>query len=187
MARAISIDSQIKSIRVDGTYCATAGGAASPSIPPIQSFSSDLAIGTDPPATLGAITFNSDGTNCIALFRRMSCGGPLMQISGKIGVGIALRAAAILVAASPVASPVAAWAEDANSRAVEQYSCKDVIREHGSNRDVTIAYLHGYLLGKSGRSSFDIEDLHKQTSVFIEYCLDNPGERAVDAMAKTKG
>jgi len=61
---------------IDGTYCATAGGAASPSTAPIQSLSSDLAVGTDPPATLGAITFNSDGTNCIALFRRMSCGGP---------------------------------------------------------------------------------------------------------------
>ena len=44
--------------------------------PPIQSLSSDLAVGTDPPTTLGAITFNSNGTNCIALFRRMSCGGP---------------------------------------------------------------------------------------------------------------
>ena len=61
---------------VDGTYCATAGGAASQAIAPIQSLSGDLAVGTDPPATLGAITFNSDGTNCIALFRRMSCGGP---------------------------------------------------------------------------------------------------------------
>jgi hypothetical protein len=61
---------------IDGTYCASAGSAASQSIAPIQSLSSDLAVGTDPPATLGAITFNSDGTNCIALFRRMSCGGP---------------------------------------------------------------------------------------------------------------
>ena len=61
---------------IDGTYCATAGAAPPPSIAPIQSLSSDLAVGSDPPATLGAITFNSNGTNCIALFRRMSCGGP---------------------------------------------------------------------------------------------------------------
>ena len=80
---------------------------------------------------------------------------------------------------SVAASPVGAWAQDANSRTVEQYSCKDVMREHGNNRDVTIAL--------SGRSTFNIEDLHKQTSAFIEYCLDNPGERAVDAMAKIKG
>jgi hypothetical protein len=60
---------------IDGTYCATAG-AAPPPLAPIQSLSGDLAVGSDPPATLGAITFNSNGTNCIALFRRMSCGGP---------------------------------------------------------------------------------------------------------------
>jgi hypothetical protein len=28
--------------------------------------------------------------------------------------------------------------------------------------------------------------LHKQTSAFIEYCLDHPAEKAVDAMAKIK-
>jgi Protein of unknown function (DUF3551) len=66
---------------IDGTYCATAaggfgaGGAAPPSgMAPIQSISSDLAIGTDPPATLGAINF-SGGSTCMALFRRMTCGG----------------------------------------------------------------------------------------------------------------
>jgi len=106
-----------------------------------------------------------------------------MKTQCKIGINIVLRAATVLV----VASPVGAWAQDANGRTVEQYSCKDVMREHGSNRDVTIAFLHGYLLGKSGRLTFNIEDLHKQTSAFIEYCLDNPGERAIDAMAKIKG
>jgi hypothetical protein len=80
-----------------------------------------------------------------------------MQINGKIGVNVLLRAVVIFVAASPVG----AWAQDANGRTVEQYSCKDVMREHGNNRDVTIAFLHGYLLGKSGRSTFNIEDLHK--------------------------
>jgi hypothetical protein len=110
-----------------------------------------------------------------------------MRINGKVGINIFLSAVVIFAAASPVAGPIGAWAQDANSRTVEQYSCKDVMREHGSNRDVTIAFLHGYLLGKSGRSTFNIEDLHKQTSAFIEYCLDNPGERAVDAMAKIKG
>ena len=83
----------------------------------------------------------------------------------------------------------ATWAsaQNANTRTVDQYSCKDVMREHGDNRDVTIAFLHGFLLGKSGGSSFDTDVLHKQTSAFIEYCLDHPGEKAVDAMAKVKG
>jgi hypothetical protein len=79
-----------------------------------------------------------------------------------------------------------AEAQQGNTRTVEQYTCKDVMREHGGNRDVTIAFLHGYLLGKSGGSTFDTEVLHKQTSDFIERCLDNPGEKAVDVMAKIK-
>jgi HdeA/HdeB family len=78
-------------------------------------------------------------------------------------------------------------AAQSNTRTIDQYSCKDVMREHGENRDVTIAFLHGFLLGKSGSASFDIDVLHKQTSAFIEYCLDHPSEKAVDAMAKMKG
>jgi hypothetical protein len=79
-----------------------------------------------------------------------------------------------------------ASAQASDTRTVEQYTCKDVMREHGTNRDVTIAFLHGFLLGKSGSSTFDLDALHKQTSDFIEYCLDNPGERAADAMSKLK-
>jgi hypothetical protein len=65
---------------IDGTYCASAsGGTLGISQPAsgmgsIQSISSDLGIGSDPPATLGGITF-SGGTTCIGLFRQMSCGG----------------------------------------------------------------------------------------------------------------
>jgi hypothetical protein len=78
-------------------------------------------------------------------------------------------------------------AQGISSRSIEQYTCKDVMREHGANRDVTIAFLHGFLLGKSGGSTFDLDILHKQTSDFIEHCLDNPTERALDAMSKVKG
>ena len=62
---------------IDGTYCASQGGPINPPpMPRIQSLSSDLGIGGgDPPATLGAITFNGSGATCIGLFRRLSCGG----------------------------------------------------------------------------------------------------------------
>jgi hypothetical protein len=55
---------------IDGTYCASANAGA-----PIASLSSDLALGGDPPATLGAITFSSGHNACIGLFGRSSCGG----------------------------------------------------------------------------------------------------------------
>jgi hypothetical protein len=65
---------------IDGTYCASAAGnpvnatQSAAGIASMQSLSSDLAIGGNPPATLGAINFSGDGSTCIGLFRRMSCG-----------------------------------------------------------------------------------------------------------------
>jgi len=82
---------------------------------------------------------------------------------------------------------VTASAQDAADRAIEQYSCKDILRESGSNREVAIAFLHGFLLGKSGSTKFNIGALTKQTDEFIERCLDNPAEKAVDVMIKVKG
>lgn len=77
-------------------------------------------------------------------------------------------------------------AEDDKNRTVEQYTCKDVMRETGSNRDASIAFLHGFFLGKGGSSSFNLDTLTKQTDTFIDNCLDNPGKKAVDVMADVK-
>jgi HdeA/HdeB family len=82
-------------------------------------------------------------------------------------------------------SPAAA--QDTKERTVEQYMCKDIMRESGTNRDVAIAFLHGFLLGESGSTKFNIDALHKRSADFIERCLDNPNERAIDAMSKVAG
>jgi hypothetical protein len=79
-----------------------------------------------------------------------------------------------------------ASAQNAKDRTVEQYPCKDVVRESGADRDVAIAFLHGFLLGKSGGSKFNLDVLHKQSNDFIERCLDNLAERALDSMSKVK-
>jgi hypothetical protein len=77
-------------------------------------------------------------------------------------------------------------AQDSNERTIEQYACKDILRESGSNRDVAIAFLHGFLLGKSSGTKFNLETLKKQTDAFLERCLENPHDKAVDAMMKIK-
>ena len=41
----------------------------------INSLSSDLAVGGDPPGTLGAINFSGDGSTCVGLLRWNRCGG----------------------------------------------------------------------------------------------------------------
>jgi len=91
--------------------------------------------------------------------------------------------AAIFV--SGLIAPVSA--QDSKDRTVEQYTCKDIMRESGANRDVAIAFLRGFLLGKSGSTKFNLDVLHKQSDDFIERCLTNPNEKAMDIMAKVIG
>jgi hypothetical protein len=95
---------------------------------------------------------------------------------------------AAAIAAMLAAAPVQAQdkKQDAGARTVEQYACKDVMRESGGNRDVAIAFLHGFMLGQSGGSAFNVETLRKQTDAFIERCLDNPGLKAIEAMTAAK-
>ena len=54
-------------------------------------------------------------------------------------------------------------------------------------RDVAIAFLRGFLLGRSGNTKFNIDILHKQSDEFIERCLANPDEKAMEAMSKIIG
>jgi len=96
------------------------------------------------------------------------------------------RAAAAVLALAVSYGASAAGAGEPGDRTIEQYKCKDVIRESGSNRDVAIAFLHGFITGKSGSSKFNVDAIHKQTNAFIEHCLDNPNETALDAMLSVK-
>jgi hypothetical protein len=77
-------------------------------------------------------------------------------------------------------------AQDNLNRTVEQYKCRDVMREAGANRDIAIAFLHGFLLGKSGSQNFNLDALNKQTESFIDHCLSNPDGKAVDSMTAVK-
>lgn len=74
----------------------------------------------------------------------------------------------------------------AQQKPVDSFTCKDVMRSTGEDRDATIAFLHGFLLARSGGSTIDIEVMSKHTDAFVERCLDYPAEKAVDAMATVK-
>jgi hypothetical protein len=100
-----------------------------------------------------------------------------MRMRRTLGTGISAGLLIVVILGQ-------AGAQNAKNRNIDQYACKDVMRESGANRDVAIAFLHGFLLGKSGGTTFNIDVLHKQTNDFIEQCLDNPNEKAVDVMSK---
>ena len=97
---------------------------------------------------------------------------------------ILISAPALLCAVALAASP--AGAQD-SQRSVDQYECKDILREPDARREVAMAFLHGYLLGKAGASNFNPQTFSKQSNAFIEHCLENPHDKAINAMMKVKG
>lgn len=95
----------------------------------------------------------------------------------------------LLISALPFAilgSVTPLSAQENPERSVDQYKCKDFMRETGTNRDVAIAFLHGFLLGKSGDMKFNLDTLKKQSDAFIEHCLDEPNAQAMEVMLRLK-
>ena len=76
-------------------------------------------------------------------------------------------------------------AEEASAqRDLNNYTCKEVMRSSGTERELTLAFVHGYRLGKKGATQYDVEALSAITDKFIEHCLDNPGDKALPAFEK---
>ncbi len=77
-----------------------------------------------------------------------------------------------------------AMGQDSAIKDLNDYTCKDVMRMSGGDRDVAIGVIHAFLLGKKGTTRFDSQKLGEATDKFIEYCLDNPKEKALSVMEK---
>lgn len=67
---------------------------------------------------------------------------------------------------------------------INDYLCKGIMRMSDQERAVSLGVLHGYRLGKKGATSFVSENLSKVSDEFVEYCLDNPHEKALASFAK---
>jgi HdeA/HdeB family len=89
-------------------------------------------------------------------------------------------------AAFGMLSVISAPGGSAEERQISSYTCKEVMRESDTSRQAAVAFLHGYLLAKAGATGIDLDAMAKQTDSFVNRCLDNPAEIAVDAMAAVK-
>lgn len=72
----------------------------------------------------------------------------------------------------------------ADLKNVNDFLCKDILRTSGEDRNIAVAFMHGYLLGKSGKSTFNKAELSEATDHFIEACLDNTKGGALDTLGK---
>ena len=58
------------------------------------------------------------------------------------------------------------------------------MKNEGVDQDVAIAFMHGYLMGKSGKTDIDTKKLGEASDAFIDSCLDNPKSMAIDVLAE---
>ena len=64
------------------------------------------------------------------------------------------------------------------------FTCKDIMRLAGSERENALALVHGYRLGKMNTTQYEIEALAAITDKFIGHCMNNPNDNALAAFEK---
>ena len=87
--------------------------------------------------------------------------------------------AAMLIGGSAMAAD-----EPSAETDLSTFQCQDVMRLSGSERENSLAFVHGYRLGKMNTTQYDIDTLAALTEAFIDYCLQNPNEKALAAFER---
>ena len=83
-----------------------------------------------------------------------------------------------------MSAPGISLAQENKLEDVNNYMCKDIMRMSGGDRDISVGFLHGWWMAKLNLTKFSKEKVAVVTDKFIEFCLDNPNAKAVDAMGK---
>ena len=97
----------------------------------------------------------------------------------------AVAAALLLVAGHGAAQqPTKAAAKSDQGDDLDRYLCKDLMRMTGEDRMIATAFLHGYTLGKKSSTKYVPTELSKISDSFVEHCLNNPNDKALQAFTK---
>jgi hypothetical protein len=83
-----------------------------------------------------------------------------------------------------LSAAMSATAVATDQRDFATQTCKDVMRLSGSDRDIALAFAHGYVLGRKGTTQYDVDALAQVTDRFIDHCLDHPAENALRSFEK---
>jgi hypothetical protein len=67
---------------------------------------------------------------------------------------------------------------------LKDFQCRDVMILSGEDREIAIAFAHGYLLGKKNTTRYIPEVLAVATDNFMNYCLDHPHDNALVVFEK---
>jgi hypothetical protein len=67
---------------------------------------------------------------------------------------------------------------------LKESKCKDIMILSGEDREIAIAFAHGYMLGKKNTTKYVPEELGNATDNFMDYCLDHPNDNALVTFEK---
>ncbi len=101
-----------------------------------------------------------------------------MQVSKRLVTWI------VIMVFSGIAFSGIAMGQEEGQKDLSSYMCKDVMRSSGNERDLFIGFIHAFILGKKGTPKFDEMKLAEATDKFIDHCLDNPNDKALEVMEK---
>jgi hypothetical protein len=83
-----------------------------------------------------------------------------------------------------------AWSQedtaDVNQIRIKATTCKQLMGGNDLEREVGIAFYHGYLAGKNDSQSIDLPTTAAWTDRVREYCLMNPTSSVMEAFITTK-
>lgn len=63
-------------------------------------------------------------------------------------------------------------------------SCKDMLLMEGDQRDSTIVFFHGMMIGKNGSTVLDAQTLSNTTDKVLEHCVNNPQDKLISVFEK---
>jgi len=88
----------------------------------------------------------------------------------------------IVAVALILSSTGVVFADTDDSKDFSTYTCKELMRSSGEARDISIAFAHGYWLGKKGTTVYKPSKLGEATDELFDTCLENPNANALKTL-----
>ncbi|MDJ0844502.1 HdeA/HdeB family chaperone [Crocosphaera sp.] len=69
---------------------------------------------------------------------------------------------------------------------VATITCKDLLLMEGDQRDSTLVFFHGVMLGRNNTTMLDTEKITNQTDQVLEMCIAKPASKLMSVFEETR-